>query len=827
MKRLPKKLVWTTGIVVGVILVTVIGLRLFFPAERVKDMAVAMASEKLGRQVSVEEARLSLAGGLGVKLEDVVIANPAGFAGDPFFVADNVDLKLRLRPLFRGDFQVQRLVVDRPVMRLHRQTDGTDNFTFGPPLDGGHPDGGSGKETGGQPAAVAVSFDRLEIHEGTLSFQDDNTGQGIRLEGLKLAGGLTNPAAGKFRSTGSLAVDSLLVTGDQPLPSVAAEIDYELTHDLTAGLTELTRGDLRFEGFSLTLTGSLAALGEEWKAAGKIRASDLALADLMALVPPEQSAQLESFVVNGVVGLEADLDFDSSRLEPLGYEGILTVADFLASGSEVDGELKVDRVTLGFKPDELVVGTQGGEFSGQPLEVAVKVVDFEAPRVDGRVAGDLDLAFVAPFLPPEKKAVLSGHCRLESTFSGAVDNFEDLDYAGTAVFSDVYYADSALPDTLQRLNGSVVFDPETVTVKSMEALFGAGDLSLTGTLTRHLPYFLPAEKDNRENLPKPEFTFAARSRRIDIDKLYPPASPAAEAVPGSAPVTMPDTMTLEAIPDIVATGTFAADTLIYSEVPFTGVKGKARLRDRVLECYEVTARVYGGTAGGKVTVDLNDLASPAYSGNFTAADIEADNFVSRFTGITGVLFGKTGMSGSFRARGRDPEMIRNTLSMDSAADLVSGRVVAGEFVTSALGSLAEKTGRKLEKEQTLKDLSTLVKVENGRVGLDQFQTRLGNFGDLSLGGSYGFNGDLEYAGSLLLSKEETARLYAGGGLAGSVAQLFGDKAERLRLPLSVGGTMKKPRLNIDYTELTNNLQSQAQDSLKDEVENKLKGLLGK
>ena len=109
--------------------------------------------------------------------------------------------------------------------------------------------------------------------------------------------------------------------------------------------------------------------------------------------------------------------------------------------------------------------------------------------------------------------------------------------------------------------------------------------------------------------------------------------------------------------------------------------------------------------------------------------------------------------------------------------------------------------------------------------LENYQ--LGQFGDLSLGGSYGFAGDLEYSGSLLLSKEQTAKLYASGGVAGSIAQLFGDKAERLRLPISVDGTMKKPRLNIDYTELTNNLNSQAQDGLKEELGNKLKGLFGK
>ena len=118
MKKIPRKLVWTLGIILGLLLVITIGLRLFFPAEKVKDMAVSMASEKLGREITVADVGLSFAGGLGVQLEDFTVANPHGFAGDPLLVADHIDLKLQIVPLLRGDFKVNRLVVDQPRRSL-------------------------------------------------------------------------------------------------------------------------------------------------------------------------------------------------------------------------------------------------------------------------------------------------------------------------------------------------------------------------------------------------------------------------------------------------------------------------------------------------------------------------------------------------------------------------------------------------------------------------------------------------------------------------------------------------------------------------------------
>jgi hypothetical protein len=806
---MPKKLVWTLGVILGLVLVIVIGLRLFFPAEKVKDMAVKLAGEKLGREISVVDVGLSFTGGLGVELQGVEIANPPGFTGEPLLFAENIDLKLQLSPLVRGEFRVNRLVIDRPCVRLVQHSDGSNNFTFATQEKSTDP--GGEPESGGQGAQteVAVSFDRLEIHDGRLVFRDEKSGQGVDLAGLNLTAGLTNPGPGVFRSSGRLEVDSLLVAGEKPLPSLAANLDYDFSFDAGRQVLELAQGDLEINGLPLSMQGNLTTVPDSLRAAGEVRVEGITLTDLFAFLTPEQLVPLEPFTIEGDVALKADLDFDQVRAEPLAYEGRMKVTGLRAASRDIDGELRVREIRVDFRPDELKVESEGGAFADQPLDLTLTVVDFDDPRVKGAVSGAIDLAFVAPFLPPELEADLAGRCNLEATFSGRTEIVEEMDYAGKATFLDVSYRDAVLPDALEKLNGTVSFDPGSVTVEKLEAVFGAGDLSLTGKLVDHLPYFLPAEKDNRDALPKPSFTFDVHSHRIDIDKLFPAATPGAEQ-PTAGAAVLPDTLQAESIPDMLCQGTIRADTLIYSQVPFTGVTGKIRLRDRVLECYDVVTNVYSGRASGKVAVD---------------------NFVTRFAGFAGVVFGKAGLTGSFSARGRDPERIKSTLTMDSKAALTSGKVVTGEFVDSALGSLAEKVGQKLDKEQTLKDLTTLIKVENGRVGLDQFKTKLGSFGDLSLGGFYSFAGDLEYKGSILMSKDQTARLYASGGLAGSVASMFGDKSERLSLPLTVGGTMTSPKMGLDYTELTNNLKSQVtdqvKDDLKDEVSKKLKGLFGK
>ena len=148
------------------------------------------------------------------------------------------------------------------------------------------------------------------------------------------------------------------------------------------------------------------------------------------------------------------------------------------------------------------------------------------------------------------------------------------------------------------------------------------------------------------------------------------------------------------------------------------------------------------------------------------------------------------------------------------------------FAFSALGNLSEKVGQSLNKEQGLKNLSTAIRAENGRVILDQLSTGLGTLGDLSLGGSYGIDGAMDFSGSLLLSPAQTKNLMESGGLVGSIAGLLGGKnADRISLPLTVGGSLKKPKLNVDYSSLTRDATESLKDDLKEDLGKKLKGFL--
>jgi hypothetical protein len=370
-----------------------------------------------------------------------------------------------------------------------------------------------------------------------------------------------------------------------------------------------------------------------------------------------------------------------------------------------------------------------------------------------------------------------------------------------------------------------------VEITRSRARFGAGTFELTGTLRDPLPYFLPPELQKGGQVPVPHFDFALTTARLDVDRLIPAASPAAGAAgEATAPRTQPEPLDME-FPDLTADGTFAADTLLYMQVPFTGVEGKIRLRNRVLACYDVTGAVYQGRIDGQVDVGLQDLDQPSFAGRYHARDIEVDRFLERFVGLGGVVFGACGLEGSFAARGRDPEVIRNSLSLAADAAIRQGRVVTGGDTYEALSRLAGQLGQSLDQEQALRDLATHISVQDGRVALENLTTGLGQLGDLTLGGSYAFSGELDYSGSLLLSEQQTARLFSGG-VMGELGKLLGEeKPQRLALPLSVTGWRTDPHVKLDLAAVTEELQQgvarEQGRKLEDKARDKLNDLLKK
>ncbi len=815
---------WTGGALVGLVLLGLLAVWIFLPLEKIKELAVTEASSRLGREVTVDEVGLSVRGGLGVVLTGVAVGNPPGFAGEPFLAADGVDLKLRTGPLLRKRVEVDRLVVVRPRLHLLRTAEGADNFTFAETAVAGT--GDTGVAGGGSaPAPVTMVFDRIEVSDASVVFRDAAAGSGVRLSGLTLTSSLNTPEPGHFALAGEAAWDTLLVDGPQPLPVLPGRLAFAAEFSQESSRTSLTRGDFEIAGLAGSLTATVDAAAGQVRTTGRLVAEDLDPADLLAFVPAEHEEAIKGLELGGRLRIEADFDHVPDRDEPLTVTGRAAWAEGTVAApalpepvEELTAAVAFDLASVRIETCEIRlsagrIGLQGG-IDGLPTEP-----DAPAPHVDLIVQTDLDLAFLAANLPPELEARLAGRLAATVTLRGAADDPAGLLHEARATVRDLAYADTRLPVPLEEFDADLSWEHGVLAVTDARARFPGSDLSGRITVRNLLPWVLPPDLRGKETAPAPDLEFVLRSGRLDVDRLVPAASPGGGSATTPAAPSSPAGET-PAMPDLTGGGTVSVDTLIYSGVELTNLAGRITLRDRRVECRDLAGQVYTGTVTGSAVIDLGDMDEPAYSGEFRASRIEADDFLTRFTRFGGLMFGKFDLEGTYAAAGRDPERLRTSVAMDARARMNEGKVVTSGFVHAGLNELARRCGGRLEPEQSLRDLATAIRVVDGRVIIDDLKTRLGDLGDLQLGGSYGLDGGLDYSGTLLLSENRTRELLRGG-LAGGVARLLGtEQTERLSLPLRVDGSFAKPRFGLDYEVI----RREAGESLSDQAKKKLKGL---
>ncbi|HXJ33529.1 MAG TPA: AsmA-like C-terminal region-containing protein [Candidatus Eisenbacteria bacterium] len=159
------------GLALAAVALVVANLQRIVDANR--ERIVAEMSAGFGRPVEVGRVTVGLRGGVGVRLEQLRIADDPAFSKDPFVVADAVHAMVRVWPLLEGRVEVRRVNVDAPHITLIRTPEGLNVDSLGrraaTPKD---PSPGAGGAGGGASGVPAIAVGLLNIRDGVVRFVD-------------------------------------------------------------------------------------------------------------------------------------------------------------------------------------------------------------------------------------------------------------------------------------------------------------------------------------------------------------------------------------------------------------------------------------------------------------------------------------------------------------------------------------------------------------------------------------------------------------------------------------------------------------------------------
>ncbi len=768
---LKKRSVYIPATMVLILALATVALFVFFPTEKIREMVQEQAQEKLGRQVSIGEVKISLQGGFGIQMADFVIHNPEGFAGKPVLSLDALDLKLALRPLFKKEIMVHKLVFEKPVLTMVRQANGNDNFTFVP-----QEPGTDQKNESSNRASISttptLSIASLILNDGLFSFSDatasDPNLQNIQIVDLSVKMSLVSPTSESLLARGTLGIKRILTAGLATMPEFGSEMDFDLSWNTKTSRLEIIEIDAKISDLPLSCSGLLVMENKVPSGQIKIEVSDQPLAKFFSFLPPDLAPATHAKKNSGSASATVNLQLTGNQSAPIHTSGSASVH-------------------------------------------AVELSVFQS------------------FLPPEQVGTLGGIGNLTLTFEQTPGS---LAYDGTINLQDVSYTNSGLVDDLQSLDLTMKFGPDLFDIEKCNAKFASGTMALTGSIRDPFPYFLPPEFQGEKPVTIPHLSFNLHSPLLDVDQLIPVASPSPSPGKKKKNSTSNGQTTLLEFPDFTCNGTFSADSLIYMQVPYLDITGQVDIRDRILNVLGIHGSVYSGMIEGQATIDLNNMANPTYTGQYQASNIEVNSFLTRFSPWMGTVFGECNLSGGFSARGMDPAAILNSLTLESDASIREGKVATSGNLHEALNQLANLGNQPLDAEQILGNLATHISVKNGRVGLEDLNTQLGQFGVLSVNGSYGLQGDLDFKGNISLTENFTNSIFNSGGLLSEFSNLLGSKRpQQLELPLFVGGTLSNPAVKLDLKTVSQDLQDKVVQeqgqNLKEEAQSHLNRLLDK
>jgi len=814
MKRLKKIILWVIAIGIVVVILAAAGVALFFPKEKVKAMAVDKISSALDREVTIEGISVSFLGGIGAYLENIKIANPERFEEEYFLDAEALDVKLQFWPLLKKNVIVDRLILVEPEIVLRKLDDGTTNYQFGV-IDSLAPPAVKEKLPEESKLAVsAVSFENLAVKNGRISYVDDSSNMEILAAGLKLESKVETPQQALFKSSGNIGIDSLSIRIDTvSYPVMAVKSSYSAAYNQNEDRVILNESELKINDVDLRLQAEIPKLTELTRADIKIGADKTSIAGLLDLLPEEYRALLEGYNIDGGLTVEAEVKYDESTPDTMQYSGNMTLRDIAVSTSEYPGDMVIKSGKAAFKNDYADIEISEASFENNPLSLTCEINGFDKPVVDGAVDGKIDLATLKAYLLESGNPQLTGEMAFDMKFNGPVEQPGKMKLQGDLNVTNATYSAETLPEPIEALDISAKIDDRDIIINSMKTKFTSSDFDLKGKLADAFPYFIPGyEKEAR----KPFLSFEMHSNRLDIDKLFPEAAPGEGENLTELPL---DSLPPIILPDIDGKGIAKVDTLIYSRVEFSNINGDVDIKDRVIRAQNVTGKVYTGDVKGEAAIDLNDFENPAYSGKYEAAQIEVNDFLSRFTGLGGHLFGKVNMNGDFNAAGWEPEDLIKSLTLDGSALINQAKLVNFDLVKK----MAQTFNFSASDEETIKDLASSFRVENGRVMFDAM-TFFNNMGDWNIAGSVGFDGSLDYSGDVLLTEKMSGELMKSSDLVAGVASMLKeDKSERVRVGFKLGGTYKNPKPVLDLSPAKEKLE----DKLKDKVGDALKGLFGK
>jgi len=795
-----KILIWAVSIILVLALLSIAAIKIFFPAEKVQALIVENLQKSLNRPVTVKNASVSIWGGVGLKLDSLVVQNLPGFSGEEFFVLDKLDVKLKLWPLITGNFEFTKIILDGLAVNLERARSGALNFE----------DLGQHKEEEVEPAGGATSipflFHKLSVENSRLNFYDDSSGYTFSLDGMSLNSELKkNGFEEAYYAQGQFGIDNIIIRNPEKkieFPHLALDADLQMKLFTKADMLEIEKIDIRLADLQGQLTGKLTSLMNNPACNLDFRTKRFSVEQLLSLVPPDLSPAVNNLEGSGDMFATASVRGPLNPPGELDVSGRVSFENVVFSSPRVDGDFKIQSGEINLRQKAANLLFENCTFAGEPFSLKVYAKNIIEPVINADVSMSINLRTFRDYSDGinELSGRVYGQLNITSDLQNPVSTVID----GGIVLEDLILSHVDLEQKVEEVDMELEFKQRDINLENLQAEMGNSRFALDGTMKDIIPFMADPESDKYE----PAITFELNADYLNLDELQ-------EMMPWDTAKVRPGPETAleaEGLPQFTAQGSLRIERGTYSKVEFENFTGSLDYRDNILHLASMRADMYDGQAEGEAIVDYEDFYNPEFQVDFNADNIEINSFLSRLTPLENVLFGKARMSSSFTGMVGEPSEVLDSLTANGKVNMSEGRIEN----LPVMEKLADQLGLKTFEEKQIRNLYNTFRVEDGRVLFDNFNMSIGNTG-WNINGSAGFDGSLDYVVGIEMDKSSL-----GSDALGGLQSILGGGDGRITIPVKLTGSYNDPKFSVDRSKLQESADKKLEEEGKKLLDNLFK-----
>lgn len=461
------------------------------------------------------------------------------------------------------------------------------------------------------------------------------------------------------------------------------------------------------------------------------------------------------------------------------------------------------------------------ELAGNPFDMTLALkTPVSDPDIKGTAKGKLNLDALSKALPLDSIG-LSGLIDLSVDMEGKVSmiekkQFEKFRASGSMNISDMKVEMKEYPEVIIN-TAQFKFTPAFAEMNQAEILIGKNsDFNVNGRLENYIPYIL------RNDVIKGNLNL--RSNLIDFSEIMSEIA--------SETYEEDDTSSLAVIKvpeNIDFDFTAVIDQFKYGKINAENVRGHIIARDGTVSIKETGMNILGGQISLNALYDTRDTLKPVVKAELSMQRMGIKEAFNTFNTVQKLAPAAKGVDGRMTAKLSYSSLLRKDF-MPVIQTITGGGKLESEEVKLMESVSFEKMKEvlKLRNDYTnvFKDINVSFKINEGRIYVAPFNTRVGNI-KMNISGDQGIDQTLNY-----VIKTEIPRTELGSSVNSLIdnmsaqAAMFGlafKPAEIMKINVKVTGTFLKPVITPFFgdtpVEGSTGLKQEAAEAAKQFVDN--------